>query len=416
VTQWSYHSLKEAIVRHRVWRSAFRRDMADGDLGNAVRVVGNVFLHLHPVKVRKDGVRFWYTLGLGGMSFLLFMVLTVTGILLAFYYVPSAKLAYQNIKDIEMVVSYGRILRNMHRWAAHGMVITVFLHMCRVFFTYSYSRPREFNWVVGVTLLVLTLGLSFTGYLLPWDQLAYWAITVGTNMATYAPIIGEDIRYTLLGGNIVGQGALLRFYVLHCFVLPAFVIVALAVHFWRIRKDGGISGPEEVAVPEKLPVATVPGKTYGLMEIAQGTELTVERDPADYVFTWTHLVPKEFLAAIIIITILNVASVFFNAPLEELADPRVTPNPAKAPWYFLGLQELVHYSAFIGGVLVPFLIVATLFALPYIDTGNRGAGVWFAPERKTQNILFALFVLIMLTLIVIGTFFRGANWALIWPW
>ena len=414
--QTLYQRLRDTVTGNRVWKSVFRHDDVGADLGSSLRIVGNVFLHVHPVKVKKQGVRFWYTMGLGGTSFLLFMALAVTGILLAFYYVPSIKLAYQSIKDIEMVVSYGRILRNMHRWAAHAMVITVILHMCRVFFTYSYSKPREFNWVVGVVLLVLTLGLSFTGYLLPWDQLAFWAITVGTNMANYVPVVGEEIRYALLGGNVVGQGALIRFYVLHCFVLPAFVVVGLAVHFWRIRKDGGISGPGETGDPESLPVGSVSSKTYGLMEVAPGTEMTVERDPADYVFTWTHLVPKEFLATIIVITVLNIVAVFFNAPLEELANSTVTPNPAKAPWYFLGLQELVHYSAFVGGVLVPTLIVGMLFALPYIDTNGKGAGVWFSSERKTQNFLFGAFFLVMLILIIVGTFFRGANWELIKPW
>lgn len=400
-----------------VWRSIFRHGKSDSDLGKSVAVADNVFLHLHPVKVRKHGARFSYTLGLGGISFLLFLVLVITGILLAFYYVPSTKEAYQNIKDIEMVVSYGRIIRNMHRWAAHGMVIMVFLHMCRVFFTYAYCKPREFNWVVGVVLFLLTLGLSFTGYLLPWDQLAFWAITVGTNIASYAPVIGERIRFALLGGNVVGQGALIRFYVLHCFVLPVMVVLALAVHFWRIRKDGGISGPEEAVSPEKLPVDAVPAKTYGLMELAPGTEMTVEKDPGNFVFTWTHLIPKEFLAAVLALTVLNVFSVFFNAPLEELADSTVTPNPAKAPWYFLGLQELVHYSALIGGVLIPFLVVLALFVIPYIDkTGRDSSGIWFAESRKIPNVMFAVFVTAAIVLILIGTFFRGENWKFVWPW
>lgn len=411
-----YRKVQHAITRSRVWKSFFRHGRVDTDLNRSLAITSNVALHLHPVKVRKDSVRFWYTIGLGGTSFLLFLILVVTGILLAFYYVPSTSRAYQSIKDIESVVSYGRILRNMHRWAAHGMVITVFLHMCRVFYTYSYCRPREFNWVVGVSLLLLTLGLSFTGYLLPWDQLAFWAITVGTSIASYAPVIGEKIRYLLLGGNIVGQGALIRFYVLHCFVLPFLVTVALAIHFWRIRKDGGISGPDKAGAPEMQSAAAAPTKTYGLMEVVPGTEITVEKNPDDYVFTWTHLMPKEFLATIMIITLLNLVSVFFNAPLEELANPTVTPNPAKAPWYFLGLQELVHYSAFIGGVLVPFLFVAGLVILPYIDTKGKVRGVWFSPERKVQNVIFTIVIAVTVGLVVIGTFFRGEDWKLVWPW
>jgi len=411
-----YRSARAWLTGSRAWKSFFRHGRVNSDLNRAMVITSNVVLHLHPVKVRKDSVRFFYTMGLGGTSFLLFMVLVLTGILLAFYYVPSTALAYRSVKDIEMVVSYGRILRNMHRWAAHGMVITVFLHMCRVFYTHSFCKPREFNWVVGVALLLLTLGLSFTGYLLPWDQLAYWAITVGTSMAGYAPLVGEKIRYSLLGGNIVGQGTLIRFYVLHCFVLPVGMVLALAVHFWRIRKDGGISGPVETEASEPVQVGAFPTKTYGLMELVRGTEITAERVPEHFVFTWTHLIPKELLATVVVLIILNLLSVFYNAPLEEMANPTVTPNPAKAPWYFLGLQELVHYSAFLGGVVLPMLIVAVLIVLPYVDTRGVDSGVWFSPARKFQNTVFSLFAFLMSALILIGTFFRGENWNLQWPW
>lgn len=411
VKQW-----KQSIISSRPWESFFRHGKVDSNLNRSLAITSNVVLHLHPVKVRKDSIRFWYTMGLGGLSFLLFMILVVSGILLAFYYTPSTKSAYQSIKDIENVVSYGRILRNMHRWAAHGMLITVFLHMCRVFFTYAFAKPREFNWVVGVLLFLSTVGLSFTGYLLPWDQLAYWAITVGTSMASYAPLVGDQIRYFLLGGNIVGQGALLRFYVLHSFVLPGTMISLLAVHFWRIRKDGGISGPDNPEIKESESVTSTPSKTYGLMGVMPGREITAEKITDNLVFTWVKLIPKELLLTIITIAVLNLISVFFNAPLEEIADSRVTPNPAKAPWYFLGLQELVHYSARIGGVLIPALIVIGLILLPYIDKPTKGTGVWFSRYRLWPNIIFGSFVVGMTLLIIIGTFFRGANWKFVLPW
>ena len=173
------------------------------------------------------------------------MILTVTGILLMFYYVPSTSQAYDRMLDLRGSVAFGTFLRNMHRWSAHGMVAVVFLHMCRVFFTGAYKKPREFNWVVGVVLLLLTLFCSFTGYLLPWDQLAFWAITVGTAIAGYAPVVGKEIQFLLLGDTTVGQEALLRFYVLHVAVLPLVLTLLIAIHFWRIRKDGGLSRPEE---------------------------------------------------------------------------------------------------------------------------------------------------------------------------
>lgn len=213
-----------------------------------------MFLHVHPVKIPAHGLNIKFTWCLGGITFLLFLIEIITGILLMFYYRPVTEYAYLDMKFLEFDVPFGMILRNLHRWAAHLMVVTVMLHMLRVFLTGSYKPPREFNWVVGVTLLVLTLLLSFTGYLLPWDQLAYWAITVGTNMLGAAPFIGHegpfsfvdkynDVRFMLLGGSEIGPNALLRFYVLHIMVLPCAAALLIAVHFWRIRKDGGISRP-----------------------------------------------------------------------------------------------------------------------------------------------------------------------------
>lgn len=228
-----------------VWRSVIRHGYPLDDRNRSEVVFWNFFLHIQPVKVHKNTIRASYTLGLGLITFYLFVILCITGVLLMFYYVPSLDRAYTDMKDLEFAVSYGRVLRNMHRWAAHGMVAFVFMHMSRVFLTGSYKPPREFNWVIGVLLLCVTLFLSFTGYLLPWDQLAFWAITVGTSIAGYTPIIGGAVRKALLGGNLVGQSALLRFYVLHCVVLPVICIALIAVHFWRIRKDGGLSRPVE---------------------------------------------------------------------------------------------------------------------------------------------------------------------------
>jgi quinol-cytochrome oxidoreductase complex cytochrome b subunit len=157
------------------------------------------------------------------------------------YYRPSIPQAYHDMKDLQYVVSSGQFLRNMHRWAAHAMVAIVFLHMLRVFYTGSYRPPKEFNWVIGIVLLLLTVLLSYTGYLLPWDQLSFWGISVGTNIIRAVPLgVGAYVSYLLLGGHIVGEYALVRFYVLHCFILPVIVLVLAAIHFWRVRKDGGV--------------------------------------------------------------------------------------------------------------------------------------------------------------------------------
>ncbi len=231
------------IRRSVVWRSLFRNPYPNDERSRAYAVMNNVFLHIHPVRVRQHAVKFAYTFCLGGLSFFLFLVLTITGVYLMFFYVPSSTQAYTNILDIQSKVAFGLITRNIHRWGAHLMVFFVFLHMMRVFYHGAYKPPREFNWVVGVVLLFSTIMLSFSGYLLPWDQIAFWAITIGTNFGSYFPIVNTPVNRLLLGGLEVGQNTLLRFYVVHIMVLPLVVAIFLAVHFWRIRKDGGISGP-----------------------------------------------------------------------------------------------------------------------------------------------------------------------------
>ncbi len=233
-------------LRHtRVWRSIFRRGPALTNRTRSLAVFGNLFLHFLPVKVREKSLRARATYYLGSFSFLLFLMLTVTGVLLMFYYHPAIPQAYRDMKDLRFVVSSGVFLRNLHRLAAHLMVIAVFAHMFHVFYRGGYKPPHEFNWVVGVILLLVTLFLSYTGYLLPWDQLAFWAITVGTNIISAMPVIGNRVKFLVLGGNVVGENALLRFYVLHCVVLPLVAILLVGVHFWRVQKDGGLSVKEE---------------------------------------------------------------------------------------------------------------------------------------------------------------------------
>jgi cytochrome b6 len=230
----------DKLERTRVWRSIFRSGTGRSTLHNALAIQQNVFLHLFSTKVRKRMLGLSATWYLGTLTLGTFFVLVVTGILLMLYYHPSVPRAYSDVKDLQFVVSSGLFLRNLHRWSAHAMVFLAFAHMFRVFYRGAYRTPREFNWVVGVILLLVTLLLSYTGYLLPWDQLAYWAITVGTNISSAVPLFGDKIRFLLLGGHNVNANALLRFYVLHCVILPLTAVGFLAVHFWRIRKDGGL--------------------------------------------------------------------------------------------------------------------------------------------------------------------------------
>lgn len=373
----------------------------------------NLFLHIHSVRIHQRTLNPALTLGLGLVATASFVLLVITGVLLMVYYKPSTALAYESMKDIHFTVATGRFIRNIHRWSAHIMVAAVFLHMARVFFTASYKKPREFNWLIGLALLVTTLGLSFTGYLLPWDQLAYWAITIGANIANSPRELTDALGVTewldpggfqrrlLLGANYVGEDALIRFYVLHVFVLPLVLVIFVSVHFWRIRKDGGLArpedppgGPAEWGGKQQPVFQPLASKTYGLMALVKGRRPPVNRGPENTVMSWPHLFWAE-LAVFMITTAVSLAlAVFFDAPLKEIANPAIPENPAKAPWYFLGIQELVSYSAFTGGLMIPLIALVGLGLIPFLDRKPGGEGVWFGTpgERRVawQSLWFSV--------------------------
>jgi cytochrome b-561 len=414
------------------WKPASEKEAGDA-------IVKNLLLHWFPNKITKSSLSWNYSLWLGTISFVLFMILVATGIILMFLYVPSVERAYPSVKDIEYVVSFGWLLRASHRIAAHSMVATVFLHMVRVFLTGGYKNGsavgsnRSLNWIVGLVLLVVTLLLSFTGYLLPWDQLAYWAITVGTNIASAAPIVGECVRFFLLGGNSIDQNALIRFYVLHVFFLPMITLFLFSYHMWRVRKDGGLAVVDHEALdqkPEK--VAPVKSKTYSLLGITNGTSVHVQNtmvnEEKNSVASSPHLTRRIWLVTLLTAVGVIVLSFIFRAPLEAPANPSVTPNPAKAPWYFLWLQELVTImtvkigsfsinGALIGGIILPGFLLLLAVWWPYKDRSSlNSVGVWFAPERRKQNILFIVICLFIIALTIVGTFMRGPYWNFYWPW
>ena len=404
--------------------------MPETDRERSQSTFHNLFLHMQSVRVHRHSLGFFYTFGLGLILTASFVVLTLTGILLMVYYKPAAELAYDSVKDIHFVVPAGRFIRNIHRWSAHLMVLAAFLHMARVFYTGSYKRPREFNWLVGLGLLVITLGLSFTGYLLPWDQLAYWAITIGANIASSPREVTDAIGITawfdpgtfqkqlLLGANYVGQEALIRFYVLHVAVLPLAMAALMGVHFWRVRKDGGLSRDEsQPALPARIQDRDVqvfsPTKTYGLMAVVRGRTPAVGREPEGTVSSWPNLMWAEMAAFMFTIAVTLVLGYFFDAPLKEAANAAIPENPAKAPWYFLGLQELVSYSAFMGGVGIPMIVMVGLGLIPYLDRDPRGVGVWFggASGRRTfrQSLVFGL-----LSVTALLTFTVNFGWLRAW--
>ena len=418
-----------------LWSVAPRSDRESGDA-----IVSNFLLHWFPAKVARSTLDWSYSYWLGTISGALMLILTLSGLPLLFLYVPSVERAYGSVKDIEYAVSYGWWLRAMHRLSAHLMVAAVFLHLVRVFLTGAYKnglgqgQRREWNWVIGVCLLLTTLLLSFTGYLLPWDQLAFWAVTVGTNIASSIPAVGPNVRELLLGGRAIDQPTLIRFYVLHVIALPGALGALLAYHFWRIRKDGGLAVTDmdvpALALPAEVP--PVESKTYTLLGVASGTAPSVTTRSLAWQDTAVNAVPDltRRAAFVILATIaaLSILASLVPSPLEEPANPLVTPNPAKAPWYFLWLQEIVTDTtirigsftlngAFVGGVVLPGLLIALLTVWPWLDRSPADAsGRWLPRSRRTQNIVFLAIVVAVLLLTFVGTFMRGPYWQLYWPW
>jgi quinol-cytochrome oxidoreductase complex cytochrome b subunit len=282
-------------------------------------------------------------------------------------------------------------------------------------------------------MLLLTLFLSFTGYLLPWDQLAFWAVTVGTNIAAAIPWVGATVRELLIGGRTIEQATLIRFYVLHCIVLPGGLGLLFMYHMWRVRKDGGLARADRETVLER-PRVVAPGatKTYTLLGVARGQAPAVRASalaaPESTVNAVPDLVRRTAIAVLGTIAMVSIMAVFIPSPLEEPANPLVTPNPAKAPWYFLWLQEIVtdttiHVGsftingAFVGGVVLPGLLVAVLILWPWLDrTTTAAAGVWLPKERRTQNLVFLAVVAVVLIFTIIGLYLRGPYWNFYWPW
>lgn len=415
------------------WSPRTRREQADA-------VGFNFLMHWFPAKMTYKSASWGYSFWLGTISASLFLILGVTGVILMMVYVPSVERAYQSIKDIEYVVSYGWFIRRMHRWAAHFMVAAVYLHMFRVFLTGAYRSSditargqRPINWLIGMVLLLLTMLLSYTGYLLPWDQLALWAIIIGANIANSVPVIGPDIKFFMQGGTEIGQNTLIIWYTMHIAILPLMVTGLLSWHMWRIRKDGGLASvdslgikQEEVSGADKMPGK----KTYTLMGVVEGIRPSVVYNKLrDMTFPAIPAATTRVMVVFVFtLVFLSVISFFFGVPLEEPATTEWTPNPAKAPWYFLWLQELVTITTirmggislnggFIGGVILPGLIGGLAALWPFMDRSPQEAiGVWFHKSRTVQNIVFLIIVGIIGAMTILGTFFRGPNWEIYMPW
>ncbi len=354
------------------------------------QVFRNLILHLHPEKVKRATLKFNHTFGLGGMIAFLFVIQVFTGILLRFYYHPSPAKAYDSILHIQNQVVFGQFVRNIHHWGGILIVIFAFLHLLRVFYTGAYHIPRRSNWIIGVALLILLIFSNFTGYLLPWDQVSYWAITVSTNILGYVPGIGKWLEELMRGGTRLGQETMINFYNFHTSILPLTIIILMAFHFWKIRKSGGV---------------VVPGGS--------------SNKDKSFVPSYPNLVGRELVVALVLLAALFTMSVFLNAPLHGRANPAFSPNPVKAPWYFAGIQELLlHFHPFIGGVLIPILFVGGLIYFPFIKYKEKNEGVWFYSEKGRKIAVWsALLALVITPLLILGNeeFIHFDKWLPNWP-
>jgi quinol-cytochrome oxidoreductase complex cytochrome b subunit len=406
------------------------------------------------VRERQLGYRqTWY---LGALTLGAFTIQLITGLLLMFYYHPSIPQAYTDMKDLQFVVSFGPLLRSLHRWSAHAMVFLVFVHMAKVFYRGAYRPPRQLNWIVGLGLLQLTLLLSYTGYLLPWDQLSFWGTTVGSNIMSSIPYLGDKLRFIILGGHGVNANFLLRFYVLHTLVLPLAVISLVVVHIWRLHRDGGMYSAHEARAMASQPDSS---------DRSAHQETTLP---------YWELLFREVIGIQMLAVVLIWIAQGWHAPLEQLADPSHTPNPAKAPWYFSGLQELLHYfPPFVAGIILPGLVMTALVIVPFFRVNIERENMWARNKWRRLLIVTAIVILLSglllyfhawvplvpiwvvgaamgisalnssrqgnglrmwlgsrplsfwimtwflaeaVTLTTVGTLFRGPGWLWVWPW
>ncbi|MCU0293585.1 MAG: cytochrome b N-terminal domain-containing protein [Thermoanaerobaculaceae bacterium] len=320
-----------------------------------------LLLHLHPKAVPEEALVFRRTFGLGGIAVVLFLLLAVSGALLLFGYEPSPERAYGSVREIVDQTPFGAFIRNAHHWAANGLLLVALLHLLRVLFSGAYDPPRRANWIVGLALLLLVMASNFTGYLLPWDQLAYWAVTIATGMLEYVPLVGGSLLRAARGGAEVGSKTLALFFVLHVAILPIALFVLTSFHFWLVRKAGGVILPREAGASRRTMVPTSP-----------------------------HLVAREGPVALVTVATVLVVAALVEAPLLAQANPGMSPNPAKAPWYFMGFQELLlHLHPAFAVLVVPLLLAGLLVALPYLRHGEAPSGAYFQSPAGGRSALSA---------------------------
>ncbi len=421
----------------------------------------SLILHTRPALVSVKALRFTHTFGLGGMSLVLFMLLVATGLLMIFVYEPSPERAYQSIQFMQQEILFGRLIRGVHYWSANLLVAVVALHILRVFLTGAFHGRRQSNWIIGLCLLFLVLLSGFTGYLLPWDQISYWAITICTEMLGYMPGFGETLQRVVLGGTEIGSATVINFYALHTIVVPLSLVGLMMWHFWKVSRAGGVVTPRTIGDNFRAGAAQVPYNP--------------------------NLMFREIAVGLTLIAVVLLIAIFFEAPLGEPANPGLSPNPAKAPWYFIGLQELlVHFHPLFAVFVIPLLLAGALVWVAFLQYDMNLSGTWFlspkgqrmavvaagtallftplwilvdefaigpggwvpgtapvissglipfaifvaaivafyvflkrvfdASKNELVQALFVLFVMSFVVLTITGVWFRGAGMALVWPW
>lgn len=349
-------------------------------------MTSNFLLHFRPKRIAKDALRFTLTWGLGGLAALMILQQLFSGILLGFFYEPLPVQAYESVQHIQNKVFMGQLLRNLHHWTGHALVIVIFLHMLRIFVSTAFYPPRHWNWLMGLGLGLLVLIANFSGYLLPWDQLSYWAVTIAISMLGYIPVFGTSLQEIVWGGGELGAATLQLFYSIHTTLIPLALVCFMVYHFWLVRKAGGVL----LSRTEK--------------------EKTADTNKREYVSFAPELLVRETAFAAIVSCALLLFSMFVNAPLGNMANPALTPASVKAPWYFLGAQELLlHIPAVFAVFVIPLMLIIFLGLIPFVAHKN-------GEPSPLVKFLFYGTIALLVGLTIIGVWFRGPGMQLVWPW
>ena len=345
-------------------------------MADQARVRKYFFLHMRPNRLPAATLRYTHTFGLGGMSAVLAVMLILTGSVMMSAYEPTPDRAYDSIVGLQSETLFGTLIRGVHFWSANLLIAVALLHMMRVLFTGAREGPRRFNWVAGLFLLLCVLAANFTGYLLPWDQLSFWAVTICTGMLGYVPAVGGWLQAAVRGGPEVGPATLVIFYSIHTAIVPAVLVVLMGFHFWRVRKARGVVVPRAAGAPAP--------------------------DDPEFARGWPDLIVREMAVGAVLVAVVFALAIFFAPDLGTPANPGMSPNPAKAPWYFVGFQELqIHFHPVFAVLIIPVAAAIGLIWWPYRRPESDTAGVLFVSRKGRRSALVASLAALVITPLLI---------------